>query len=353
MYPGDKNSYFGIFIKHQIEDLKNEGIEIIKVVKTRKTSFAYIPFILKSIFYLLFSSYDLVHAHYGFHSALFAAIVKRRPLIITFHGTDALKEPLRNNLYYELQRFVISRSDHTIAVSNEIKNVLTSNLGADPNKMSIINCGVNTSIFRPLNKANVRKKLGISEDAKVVLFAGSLSYPKGIDLIFKCAWHMSDVTFILVGDGALKTDFKNCKFAGARPHSEMPMWMNAADIFALPSRSEGTPVAVLEALSCGIPVIASEVGGNSDVIKDGQTGYLVPVNNLDIFQRKVRDLLNNEAARHIMGRQGKRDAIEKFDSRKVAKRIKKIYQEAMNSRGSILGVSSKEKAMKVTKGEVN
>lgn len=331
MYPR-KNSDFGIFIKDQVENLEKNGIKMIKVVKTGKTHFAYVPFVSKSIFYLLFRTYDLVHGHYGFHSALFPAVIKRKPLVVTFHGSDALKEPLRHKVYRSLQKFIISRSDNIIAVSDEIKNVLTSNLGAEPNRISIISCAVDTSVFVSLEKMDVRRKLGIAQNAKVVLFAGSLSYTKGVDVIFECAQRMPDVLFILVGDGLLKTGIKNCKFPGACPHEEMPIWMNAADIFVLPSRSEGTPVVILEALSCGIPVIASRIGGCPDVIKDGQTGYLVPVNDVDILQRKLRDLLNDEVGRNLMGRRGREDMMEKFDNKKITQSIKRIYEETINSK---------------------
>jgi len=331
MYPRN-NSDFGIFIKYQVEELQKDGIKIIKVVKTRKTHFAYVPFVFKSIFYLLFRSYDLVHGHYGFHSTLFPAVIKRKPLVVTFHGSDALKEPLRHKVYRSLQKFIISRCDNIIAVSNEIKNVLTSNLGADINKISIISCGVDTSVFVPLEKMDTRRKLGIAENAKVVLFAGSLNYSKGVDVIFECAQRMPDVLFIFVGDGLLKTDIKNCKFPGTCPHEEMAKWMNSADIFVLPSRSEGTPVVILEALSCGIPVIASRIGGCPDVIKDGKTGYLVPVNDVDMMQRKVRDLLNDDVDRNLMGKRGRKDMIEKFDTKKIAERIRRVYKETISSR---------------------
>jgi len=330
MYPG-KNPDFGIFIKEQAEQLEKRGIEIIKVVRTRNSHFAYVPFLSKSIFYLIFSNYDLVHGHYGFHSALFPAVIKRKPLVVTFHGSDALREPLRARVYHSLQKFVVSRSDSIIAVSNQLKEVLIHNLGADSNRTTVISCGVDTSVFVPVEKTSVRKKLGIDENAKVVLFVGSLRYSKGVDIVFDCARRMPDVLFILVGDGLLKADIKNCRFPGACPHEEMPVWMNAADIFILPSRSEGTPVVLLEALSCTIPVVASRIGGCPGVIKDGETGYLVPVGNVDMFERKLRDLLDDESGRNLMGKRGREDMMEKFDSKRVAERIKRIYEKTMNS----------------------
>jgi hypothetical protein len=141
MYPGN-NSCLGNFIKQQVEEMESKGLKIIKVVKKREGFFAYLPFFLKYIAYLLFSSYDILHAYYGFHSGLLAAVIKRRPLVVTFVGSDALREPLRNKLYLVLQRFVVSRADYIIAVSNRIRNVLVNELGAKFPRISLINFGI-------------------------------------------------------------------------------------------------------------------------------------------------------------------------------------------------------------------
>ena len=331
IYPVN-NSYSGIYVKRQVESIENEGVEIIKVVKYKQSNFAYIPFILQSLFYLLFKSYDLVHAHYGFHSAFLPAVVKRKPLVTTFHGSDALKEPFRNILYCFLQKFTILHSDHIIAVSNNVKDTLVSVLNANPDKISVISCGVDTSMFRPLNKIDIRKKLGIAEDTKIVLFVGKICYMKGTDVLYKCAFALPNVLFVLVGDGPLKSDIKNCKFVGPWSNEEMPRWMNAADILVLPSRSEGTPVVLLEALSCGTPVISSNVGGCPDLVNDGQIGYLIPVDNASMLQEKIRCLLNNDDIRNSMGIQGGKDMIDKYDNKEIAQKIKRLYKDTINLR---------------------
>ena len=333
MYPTN-HPVSGIFVKRQAETLKANGIEIIKVVKNNHSSLSYVPFILRSVYFLLFKSFDLIHAHYGFHSALIPALIKKKPLITTFHGSDALKEPFRNRFYYILQKFIISRSDHIIAVSNDIKNTLIRRLNANPEKISVISCGVDTSTFVPMNKVEVRKKLGIEKDIKVVLFVGRITYMKGVDILFQCALMMSNVHFILVGDGPLKPNSKNCNVVRSRYHDEMPMWMNAADVLVLPSRSEGTPVAILEALSCGIPVISTNVGGCPEIIKEDENGSLVPIDNVIALQESITSLLNNDRKRTLMGIQGRKDMIDMYDSTKVAKRIKRLYNDTLNSRES-------------------
>jgi len=329
VYPSHSH-HRGIFVKAQVDDLRNVSkVKIVTVVRKRLYAWAYFPFLLKHIIFLLFKKYDLVHAHYGFHSALVAAIVKRRPLLITFHGSDALIEPLRNRLYSRLQRFVVSRSDHIIAVSSEVRNVLISQLHAEPAKISIISCGVDTSVFSPIDKIDVRRKLKIDEGEKVVLFIGQLRYGKGVDIISECARRMPDVTFLLIGTGPLRINTKNCRSVGIYPNIQIPTWINAADIFILPSRSEGTPVVLLEALSCGIPVVASKVGGIPDVVREGETGYLVEPEDVDMFEKRLRELLENPEKRRKMGQQGRKDMIENYDSRKIANRIKMIYEKVI------------------------
>lgn len=331
MYPKGKSND-GVFIKRELNSLERIDIEVTKVVKTQRNLLGYIPFLLRYIFLLLYKSYDLIHAHYGFHSALFAAVIKRKPLTITFHGSDALKEPSRNKTYYKLQKFVISRCDYIIAVSNEIRNVLISNLGAEPTKISVVSCGVDTSIFTPLEKIDIRRKLKIARTEKVILFIGRLSYKKGINIIFECAQRMPDVNFILVGKGTLRTNIKNCRFVGSRPNDEIPVWVNAADVFVLPSKSEGTPVVLLEALSCGIPVVASKVGGIPNLVKNGETGYLVEPEDVSMFEKRLRELLENPEKRRQMGQQGRKDMIENYDSQKIAERISQVYKKVLSKK---------------------
>jgi len=331
VYPSHSD-HRGSFVKAQVDDLsKIVKVRTVTVVKKSPSFWAYFPFWLKNILFLLFKKYDLIHAHYGFHSALVPAIVKRRPLLTTFHGSDALIEPLRNRLYSRLQKFVVSRSDHIIAVSNEVRNVLVSQLQAEPTKISVISCGVDTSIFSHLDKIDSRKKLKIDEGEKVVLFVGQLRYGKGVDIISECARRMPDVTFLLIGTGPLRTNTKNCRSVGTCPNIQIPTWINAADVLVLPSRSEGTPVVLIEALSCGIPVVASNIGGIPDIIKDGETGYLVQLEDVDMFEKRLRELLENPEKRRQMGQKGRKDMVENYDSRKIAERIKLVYDKVLNS----------------------
>ncbi|MHC4701907.1 MAG: glycosyltransferase, partial [Planctomycetota bacterium] len=216
-YPSNSHQG-GIFVKNQVKCLRALKLNIITLVRKGVTFWTYLPFWMRNFLFLLSKKYDLVHAHYGFHSALIAAVMKREPLVTTFHGSDALTEPSRNRIYSYLQKLVVSRSDHLIAVSNEVKNVLVSDLNAEPSRVSVISCGVDTEFFAPAPRTDARKKLGMDESEKVVLFVGHVTYGKGIDILCECARRISDTTFVVLGKGTFKAGADNCKLVGNHPN---------------------------------------------------------------------------------------------------------------------------------------
>jgi len=310
MYPS-KNSYLGTSIKQQVEDLENEGFTIIKVVKRKKSHIGYIPFISRYIFYLLFSSFDIVHAYYGFHSALFAAMIKRRPLIITFIGSDALREPLRNKTYHILQRFVVSRSNHIIAVSSGIRNILISDLGADPNKISLITFGIDLGLFKPIPKTTARKELGFPCDKKLVLFPSSPKrtekrfdiFKKAMELLQKGNHNIAPV--ILSNNG--------------RPYSEVPLVMNACDVLVLTSDSEGSPTVIKEAMACNLPIVSVDVGDVAEVIRNTSNCYICKQDPINIAER-IKVVLNEDM------RTNGRNNIEHLSSKKIVRQLVALYE---------------------------
>jgi glycosyltransferase involved in cell wall biosynthesis len=358
MYPGH-DPCFGIFVHRQICDLEKQGeVEVNKIARTKNSSFSYLSFLVRILVNLLIkrSSYDVIHAHYGFHSALIPALIKRAPLVLTFHGSDALLEPFRNKVYYYLQRFVISRADRIIAVSHDIKRSIIRRLGCDSEKIDVISCGVDTTVFRPMDKFKAREILKIDYESKLVLFVGKLTYLKGVDIIYECAGALPDVDFYLAGEGPMRCDLPNCHFLGSVPNHQLPTWLGAADLFVLPSRTEGTPVVILEAFACGLPVVASDVGGIPDLLSNHKTGYLLPmknelglrgnadqirsisetdneIRNSDIMIEVVSSLLNQQGLLSEMGRNARLVAESVFESSLITLKILKTYSEITNFSG--------------------
>lgn len=327
MYP-KAGSYSGIFIKYQVEAIEKLGIDVIKAVKTTINPAGYFPFILQTIYRILFSDYDIIHAHYVPHSAIIPAMlnwIKKKPLIVTFHGDDARIFPFKNRINRMLTMFVVNRSDKVIARSEEMKRVL-ERFGVPTQKIVVIGAGVDTNLFRPMDKNKARKDLELPIDKHIVLYVGRLHEMKGVKLIYECAERMPEVLFVMVGDGTVKTDIKNCLFVGDKRYEAIPPWMSAADILVLPSYSEGLPNVVMEALSCATPAIVTDVGGCPEVVKDGETGFVVPVGDVEALEDKIKYMLENEGLRAKMGKFGRGDMVKRYEREKVIGMLKEVYE---------------------------
>jgi glycosyltransferase involved in cell wall biosynthesis len=273
--------------------------------------------------------WDLVHAHYGFHSALVPLLAGARPLVVTFHRGDALSEPRRNRLYGALQRSVAACADHLVCVSRQVQEAVLA-LGARPERTSRLSCGVNTDRFAPAaDKEALRRRLGLPPGRPTVVFSGALSRRKGVDLLTECARRLPDVSFLFVGEGPLKTGPGNCRFVGAVANSQMPQWLNAGDIYALPSRSEGTPVALLEALACGLPAVCADVGDCDEAVRDAETGFVIPPEDVAALTERVARLVADEELRRRMGRAARADVTARYGGRAVAGRLKAIYERLL------------------------
>lgn len=155
---------------------------------------------------------------------------------------------------------------------------------------------------------------------------------KGVKLIYECAERMPNVLFVMVGDGAVKTNIKNCIFVGEKRYENIPLWMSAADILILPSYSEGLPNVVMEALSCGTPAIVTDVGGCPEVVKDGETGFVVPVGDVEALINKIEYLVENEDLRERMGKLGREDMIERYEQEKVISKLKDVYESLASNK---------------------
>lgn len=227
---------------------------------------------------------DLINVHWIFPDGVAAAWIGKKlhkPVILTALGCDI-------NLYptMMLRRIQISRAlktaDYITTVSSDLKDRIVS-LNIPVKKVKVISNGVDLDLFQIMNKKEVRTKLGIPTDRAVILTVGSQDEVKGTKYLIE-AFHMmsmkmeSPPLLLCIGDGPLRLSLvsrvnhfgggNDILFLGRKPHSDIPLWMNAADLFCLPSLREGYPNVVLEALACGIPVVASDVGAIPEIIDD-------------------------------------------------------------------------------------
>ncbi len=356
-FPGNKTS--GIFITHRLQSFKRLGIDfvtyslsaqddvlmrvLLKMLGIKPVivpnaplnvdgvTYNYVTFnrklfnmiydeVLKGKKYLKYSEkiveqiwnenreekFDLIHAH-GMYNFIPSGLVAMKlsekygiPFLVTLHGSDInYRMKWRKGLYLN----VLENAAKCIFVSNGLLNKAKSYGYSGKNAIVIPN-GYDSEIFKPVDKEQIRKELGIYKDGyKYVGYVGNLIYVKRADKlpeIFKYIHReVPNTKFIVVGDGKYRkklgkmTEGLDVHFTGMLPQTEVAKWMNAMDVMLLPSRNEGFPTVVNEAQGCGTSVVGSSNGGIPEAIGNGG---IVVEEGKDFekrFAKAVMNLLEN------------------------------------------------------------
>jgi glycosyltransferase involved in cell wall biosynthesis len=205
------------------------------------------------------------------------------PVVLQCHGSDVLLL----DRYRGRQRptaAAVRRADAVIAVSRDIAGRLVD-LGAEPSRVRVVYDGVDPTLFLPGPQVIARARVGVADGGPLVLFVGNLVPVKGLDVLIEACGLMPGVRAALIGDGPLRPALQQqidrlgltgrVRLLGPRPLTDLPDWYRAADVFALPSYSEGVPNVLLEAAACRTPYVASPVGGIPEIV-DRELGCLVP-----------------------------------------------------------------------------
>lgn len=222
-------------------------------------------------------------AHPDGWAGLKAAAAMKLPFVLKVHGSD-LNELAGNPRLAGPISQVLSRADGVVAVSRALAERAVE-LGADPAKVSVVFNGVDNELFQPREQAWARQELGLPPDGKLVAFVGRLHAVKGLDLGLKAmAQAKEPFRLLVVGDGAEQASYRRLAgelglaervmWLGRLPHAQVPLAVAASDALVLPSRKEGEPNVVLEAVAAGRPVAANPVGSTPELITDGVNGFV-------------------------------------------------------------------------------
>jgi len=304
-------------------------------------------------------SYDLVHSHYWLSGWVGQALKVRWgvPHVIMFHTLGEAKNRAHLSEQepdYRIagERIVAQGADRIICASQGERETLVNLYGVPPQRVALVPCGVDTDRFRPLSRPGARRRLGLLLDEPLVLFVGRIEPLKGIDILLRAAAQLEARFRLLVvgGDGQdaeRKAELRalavalgigeQVTFVDAVPHDRLPLYYGAADICVVPSYYESFGLVALEAMACGVPVVASGVGGLRETVQDGQTGYLVPWRCPEPFAERLELLLSNEPLRRSLGREA-RAAVERFRWSEVAARVEEVYHQLVSQyRGVVVG----------------
>jgi glycosyltransferase involved in cell wall biosynthesis len=260
---------------------------------------------------------DLIHAHFahrmGYVGVLLGALL-RKPVILTVHGSDI---NLRPRFRPDRKRilFALRRSRTVITVSDALRASVI-HMGISEHKVVTIYNGVDAQQFTPIDTVAARNRLRLPTNAHLILFVGNLHPKKGTrHLIEACARLPAlnkSFRLVIVGDGPERARLEGAvsqlglaehiTFAGEQPHGEIRWWMNACDVFVLPSLHEGFGIVSLEALACGKPVVATAVGGIPEIISSPALGMLVEPANPTQLAEAITAALSEEWDRDSLAR---------------------------------------------------
>lgn len=290
---------------------------------------------------------DLIHAHFSYpdgYGMMGLAKKWKVPLVISALGTIERKVAYEGSYTSRQIIEAMNFADKVLSVSEDLK-VHIVNLGIDKSKVHVVPNGVDTEIFKPAGKEYARNVLNLPQEKNIVLFIGALRKIKGVDYLIEAAKSFLDpnTDLYMVGrdDGLRKSLEKrveelkiadSVKFTGPVNHEDVPLWISASDMLVLPSLSEGRPNVVLEALSCEVPVVATDVGGIPELMIEGETGYLTPAKNPEKLSEKINRLLEDESKRKKMGKFGRKSIIQRGLTWEAhAKKTVDIYSELILS----------------------
>ncbi len=306
--------------------------------------------------------YDVIHSHYWLSGWVARELRKtwRVPIVHMFHTLGAMKqvvarpdEQREHPLRIPTERELVREADRIVAATARDQEQMVGLYGAKPLKMHIIPCGVDLSLFHPHDKRLAREQIGIEPDTKMVLFVGRMEPLKGIDDLLRAIAHILDdhampcnsVTLSIVGGSAEDDpDQINAEmarlmqmrdelglnemvtFLGAQGQDLLPLYYSAADVVVMPSHYESFGMVALEAMACGTPVVASDVGGLSYTVEDGVTGFLVPDRDPKALADSICDILNDEVFRDQLGAQARQVAL-RYSWQTITDCIVDVYRE--------------------------
>lgn len=306
--------------------------------------------------------YDVIHSHYWL-SGLAARDLRQAwnaPIIQMFHTLGHMKnsvaaspqdwEPERR---IEGEATVMALADLLVAATPLERAQMVWLYGADPDKIAVVPCGVDMSLFRPIPQDEARQMLGLPPERCVILFVGRIEPLKGIDTLLRAiallapdmpCWQ-DELSVIIIGGapgaGADKMSAELARlerlraelgiedlvtFMGAKDQDTLVYYYSAAEMVVMPSRYESFGMVALEAMACGTPVVASKVGGLAFSVQDGQTGYLVPDGDAEALAAKIRLLLKDGDLRQELGQQAANWA-HRYSWSAIADQMKELYEQ--------------------------
>ena len=321
MWPTAERPEFGSFVRSQVDSLRAYGVEVeLLVLDGPRRKLIYPKGIPQLRARLAETPVDLVHAHYSYVGAV-ARTQWRVPIVLTYHGDDILGTPDSDGKYSKMSKVIAAGGSvlgefvDSIIVQNED---MARRFRRDD--VHVIPHEVDLELFAPVERAEARAQLGLDPERPYVLFAASPFVPRknfplaerAVDLIRR---RMPDVEMVVVHQD---------------PQPRLALYMSACDVLAFPSRQEGSPNIIKQAMACNLPIVATPVGDIPELI-GGTEGCHVAAPDADEFAKLLLSEL--ELRRRTDGR----GAMANLTPERVAARVVDVYEQTLRAGSSRRG----------------
>lgn len=306
-------------------------------------SFKVISF-FKLMLFIKSNHITLAHSHgkgAGLYSRLLKIFLPKIKVIHTFHGLHIKQyNSLTKSIYILFEKFMSILTDIFINVSFGEQEICLHNKLFNKTKSHVIYNAINFNAFKFESKTELRNSLALPLDKFVIISVLRLNFQKNLPLIINIAERLvqnRDLQFIIIGDGELREEtetiileknLSNINLLGFK--TNVHEYLLASDIYLSTSLWEGLPYSLIEAAFSGLPIVATNVTGNNEIVNDMENGFLYQLNEPDIAVNKILELINSPYLLESMGKNSKKIAENKFQINSMIEQIKDIYS-SLNS----------------------
>lgn len=289
-----------------------------------------------------FEKLDLIHAHYAIPHATSAYLAKQivgneLKIVTTLHGTDITLVGLEPS-FLPVMKFSIEQSDGVTAVSRFLREKTTTNYGINK-AIEVIPNFVDTEKYKRMESGEICEKFA-PKGEKILIHTSNFRAVKRVQDVIKIFHEVRKKVpskLILVGDGPDRSAcellvrelgiHEQVRFLGKQ--TELVPILSATDLFLMPSQSESFGLSALEAMSCGVPVVSSSVGGLPELQVHGETGFIAEIGDIERMARYAIELLTNEVKHSIFSANARRRAVEHFDVHKIVNQYEAHYEDCL------------------------
>ncbi|NMH67683.1 glycosyltransferase [Bacillus sp. RO3] len=285
---------------------------------------------------------DLIHSHYASSYGLIGALTGFSPYILSVWGSDVYDFPKRNVMNRMILKYALGKADYICSTSPALEQ--ETKIYIDESKpLSITPFGVDVTQFKPdpTKKKEGPFKIGIAKGMEPKY--GIEYLLKGFKLFLRSLGDEGQsVRLQLAGDGPYFAKYRklaedlgileNVEFLGRIAHEDVPDFISSLHIFVISSLIESFGVSAVEAQACGVPVVATNVGGLPEVVRDGETGYLIPSKDPAALAEKLLYLYKNPSERKKLGENGREHVLNHYDWEDNSKRMIELYNEIINGK---------------------